>query len=82
MMEANQFWKIDVYSIGEPIQFIDYPVGKEYFYHIDNSPGGGSVRKITMVTQLSEDYERICISVQAKENETWRCYCFSVLATT
>jgi len=55
----NNVYNFDLNGFFEDIQFTRYGEGCFYNYHEDIGPGGGSIRKLSVVLQLSDenDYE-------------------------
>jgi PKHD-type hydroxylase len=58
IVEANNIWKFDIYSIIDNIQYTEYDGnGGHYDWHMDIGPNNFSHRKISAVVQLSEPHE-------------------------
>lgn len=60
VMEANQTWGFDLYSIKDSIQYTEYyEGGGHYNWHMDTGPSPINNRKISITIQLSspDEYE-------------------------
>lgn len=53
-MSANEHFKFDLSYFGEPLQFTKYEVGQYYGWHEDVGGGPSSIRKLSVVINLSD----------------------------
>lgn len=54
LTEANYTYRFDVSFFGEPLQFTRYDKNQYYKWHTDNDSEENSVRKLSLVTNLTD----------------------------
>jgi len=52
--ESNREFRYDLSYFGEPLQFTQYETGQYYGWHTDVSHGSLSIRKLTLVVNLTD----------------------------
>lgn len=58
VVEANQIWNFNLYSVIDSIQYTEYlEGGGHYDWHVDIGPGAINHRKISITIQLSDSNE-------------------------